>query len=1639
MKKNYLLLIVIALFLIHPIRIFGISPSAITSCSAGQFFSFSIDSKGRLWSWGANVFGQLGDGTTIARNSPANISEGTRFKAVSTGGWSTIALDSAGYVWTAGSNSSGQLGNSTIAPNSSFIKIMSGRKFKSIASGLDFCFAIDENDDLWAWGNNSYGQLGDGTTEDRLTPFKCKPDTKFKSVAAGYTHSMAIDVSGHLWAWGNNSSGQLGDMTKEQRTTPIMVMSDKKFTSVGCGEVHTIVLDESGWLWSFGSNDKNQLGTNVSYFEEEIPTQIKPGTKFKSISTGYFNSIAIDINNTIWGWGNNEHGELANGKTTPVVLPTIILSGYQFKYFSCGSNHTLAIDEKGNLYSWGSNAFDQLGSGISAKKAVPTKIQTEEKFKDISMGEYHGVGVSNSGNLYIWGNDFWGNIGFTDKHSTDVPEKCQVTKKFKKAKAGLMYTLAIDEENKLWGWGNNGYGQLGLGQINRAFVPQKIPIDFEYLNLYGSNYNSFAFDASGTLWAFGGNSSGELGNGGTTHQYYPIRIQPETKFQTVSPTYKYTFASDSLGNLWVWGDCTYFNGRKYPTPTLLLPKSNFKLLANQGYSHILAIDYNNDLWAWGRNGSGQLGDGTTSNKTNPVRIMQGTKFKSIATGYDCSLAIDESGNLWGWGNYTSQLLGNVDSNVIVPKKLIEGIKFVEVKSSNYSALALDNAGNIWAWGSNTEGQLGDGTSWEVTPMCVIQANVIKVEGILLSQEDIQLKKDSTYQLTATITPEDATVDSVRWQSTNPLVAVVGSNGLIKAVGKGTTTITATTIDGGFTDSCKVTVISPVVGITLSPRNLYISKDSIYRLLAHVLPLDASNNLLQWSSINPEVATVDSTGLITGVSLGDAIIKVTTVEGGFAATCNVSVIVPVTGIHLTPENHILKKDSTYQLIATIQPANATIDSVLWESSDIKIVSITTNGLIKGLKPGNATITANSYYGGFKATCKVTVISPVTGITLPVNLTLKKNSSTKIVASVLPSDATNKSVIWSSSDTTIVSITPSGSIAGIRTGQATVVATTVEGNFKASCLVTVIYPVTGITISKSTLTLREDSTYQLIASVIPSDVINDTVLWSSSNSSIVTVDSTGFIKGIQKGTCTITATSADGNFSAICRVTVFKPVNGISLSDESITLQKNNSYQLIATVQPTDASNTDVLWSSSAPSIVTVDKLGIITGITSGTAIVYVTTVDGNYVKSCIVNVIAPVTGITTTESITIKKNTTSVLTAHISPIDASNKKITWQSSDPSIVTVDSTGLIMGITIGTASVTVTTDDGDFSAICLVNVVYPISGVTLSEQEVILAKDSTHQLIATVHPDNVEFDSVYWITSDSTIVSVDSNGLVKGIRIGTATITVYTVEGNFMSTCEVTVVNPVTGITLPLTISFEKGYTYQIIASILPLDASNDSIIWTSSNTNTVVIDNDGKMEGINIGTSIITATTVDGGFTATCYVTVEISVTGINLSNDTIRIDKNTTWQLNVNLQPVDATNTKVNWSSLDETVAIVSSTGLVFGVSEGTTTILAITDDGDYTAMCVVEVKSNVSSSILSDSGISIYPNPIKDGTLYIHFNKPHLNSSVLIYNSKGQLLIDRNLQEGLSEGITLNNFKSGLYMVRIIGDGINEVRKIIVE
>ena len=323
---------------------------------------------GSLWTWGQNASGRLGCGLGT-RNTPMQVLENVQSVVMGFGSSNhTAALQADGSLWLWGDNWWGQVGVS--APRYGR-QIVHPRRIldniESVSLGGQFSAAICTFGFLYTWGNNEHFRLGDGTGSNRFTPMPILDNVK--SVTLGERHAAAIRTDGSLWMWGENRTGLLGDGTNTSRNRPTRILDNVQ--SVALGSSHTVVLRTDGSVWTWGANGVGQLGDGGSpYVNQHTPVHILDNIQEISASGDF--SAAIHADGSMWMWGFNQSGQLGDGTNSHRNTPVRVLEDVQS--MGLGAQHTAAIRTDGSVWMWGSNNQGQLGDGTNISSNIPVRV-----------------------------------------------------------------------------------------------------------------------------------------------------------------------------------------------------------------------------------------------------------------------------------------------------------------------------------------------------------------------------------------------------------------------------------------------------------------------------------------------------------------------------------------------------------------------------------------------------------------------------------------------------------------------------------------------------------------------------------------------------------------------------------------------------------------------------------------------------------------------------------------------------------------------------------------------------------------------------------------------------------------------------------------------------------------------------------------------------------------------------------------------------------------------------------------------------------------------------------------------------------------------------------------------------------------
>jgi alpha-tubulin suppressor-like RCC1 family protein len=350
-------------------------------------------------------------------------------------------------------------------------------------------------------------------------------------------------------------------------------------------------------LYAWGDNAQGSIGDNT-VVARSSPVQIGALTNWSKVAAGNGPSFAIKRDGTLWAWGNNTQGKLGLNDTTDRSSPVQVGALTNWQDVSTRSEHCGAIKTDGTLWMWGNGGTGRLGDETTANKSSPVQIGALTSWAQVSAGSYHTLAITDSGNLYAWGGNSDGQLGQNNVVSTSSPVQVGALNNWAQASAGDDFSTSIKTDGSIWSWGGNGSGQLGIntqGNYQKRSSPVQIGALTDWAQVSAGGLQASAVKTDGTFWAWGSNNVGKLGDGNNSvNRSSPVQIGALTNWSQVS-----------VGNTFV-----------------------------------AAIKTDNTLWAWGDNSpNGQLGDGTTVDKSSPVQVGSLTNWSTVDSGFVHTLAV----------------------------------------------------------------------------------------------------------------------------------------------------------------------------------------------------------------------------------------------------------------------------------------------------------------------------------------------------------------------------------------------------------------------------------------------------------------------------------------------------------------------------------------------------------------------------------------------------------------------------------------------------------------------------------------------------------------------------------------------------------------------------------------------------------------------------------------------------------------------------------------------------------------------------------------------------------------------------------------------------------------------------------------
>jgi alpha-tubulin suppressor-like RCC1 family protein len=743
MKKLLALVSIISCSMLH-------LPAVDPQIAAGDNHTLILCPDGTVVSYGRNNFGQLGDGTTVNRSTPVQVTNLSGVTAIAAGGTHSMAV-SNGIVYAWGNGGSGRLGNGTTANKHVPTRVTNLTDVVSVAAGGNFSLALKSNGTIWSFGANASGQLGDGSLDPSSVPIEVYANFS-TLIAAGSLHGASCTAS-EIWPGTNNMMGwgdSPGSGFDPADWPPYYEFPVDSFIAeepvvypliqLASGDSSSYALDSAGQVWSFGGNSYGQLGEGST--TPAYPWGFNPETGRACVLVGISNVVAIASGGThvlalldngeVWAWGGGTYGKIGDGakvnRWSPVQVPNTGSGGSNIVAIAAGANHSVALATDGTNFTavgWGHYNYGQLGIGRFDFRSTAGNVwdlsATTNSLGATNLSSATAAGSGNSlvlltnGTVASWGENGLGQCG--DATSTDRPTPVLVSHSAGVYLQGIT-NLAVGNDHSLaisngiiWAWGYGANGRLGNGSSSTQTSPVQVANLTDVINVAARGSSLAVRGTDGSVWAWG-----YLGFGTNTYsQNVPQQVtnntgSPLLGFSRVAVGNDHNLALTTNGLVWAWGDGAYgklgVGSTNDYTNAVQIPSLSNVTGISSGYDHSLALS-NGTIYAWGHNGYGQLGLNDFTKRTSPVAA--GSGYTSVVAGHFHTLALKTNGTVWVCGaNGRGQLgLGNTTDYKVLTQ--VPGVSNVVSIAGGYQhSIAVQANGNVLVWGDTTEGQLGNG-------------------------------------------------------------------------------------------------------------------------------------------------------------------------------------------------------------------------------------------------------------------------------------------------------------------------------------------------------------------------------------------------------------------------------------------------------------------------------------------------------------------------------------------------------------------------------------------------------------------------------------------------------------------------------------------------------------------------------------------------------------------------------------------------------------------------------------------------------------------------------------------------------------------------------------------------------------------
>ena len=597
---------------------------------------------GTVRCWGTNQDGQIGNGSSLSNFlTPVAVSGLSNVIAIAAGAFHNCALIADGTARCWGRDTHAQLGQgSAHLLHRTPVPVSDVANAVAIAAGESHTCALLANGTAQCWGEN-FGRLGDGTTTDRDTPVPVLGLTNAVALAAASFHTCALIANGTVRCWGSNFFGQISDGNSDTglRTTPVVVVGVSDAVSISAGRLHTCALRVSGAKLCWGDSTFGQLGDGVTTGVGGFSTVVESVTA-RAIAAGRAHTCALRTGILASCWGDNLFGQIGDGTNGDTPSARTVSGLTSARAIALGDDHTCAAIGNGTVRCWGQNASGQLGDGATIDRPIPIAVADISNAVAVAAASSHTCALLANGTARCWGSNSSGQLGDGTTNSSSPRITVAVGSLINAVAiaAGDSHTCALLASGTARCWGDNALLQLGNGTNNSSPTPVSVSGLTNAVAIAAGASHTCALIANGSVRCWGGNKSGQLGDQSFQSASAPVAVAGLTNAVAIGAGDFHTCAVLANGTARCWGgnaDGQLGDGSRTtrPTPapvTVLVPSgfgSGFLEVSLDGVVHVAtgnehtcALLASGGIRCWGQNSSGQIGDGSTSDRLRPVAV-----------------------------------------------------------------------------------------------------------------------------------------------------------------------------------------------------------------------------------------------------------------------------------------------------------------------------------------------------------------------------------------------------------------------------------------------------------------------------------------------------------------------------------------------------------------------------------------------------------------------------------------------------------------------------------------------------------------------------------------------------------------------------------------------------------------------------------------------------------------------------------------------------------------------------------------------------------------------------------------------------------------------------------------------------------